>query len=604
MQNSINSDLIRGHIDTIILSILYVNDRYGYEILGEIHEKSAGQYKIKQPTLYSCLKRLETQGFIYSYRGDETESGGGRRKYYALTEMGKELFRKNQLDWEYSRTVIDKLVSDKAYQFLPIQKVPVGEKVDPDINFETFSIPSVSEAPLETSDIGAFNEEESDEVEVELDKTTDLYVTEQINPKENIDEYFSDTESASYIDKVCGTNDNNIDNRSTFQIHNFTDEDDDTDESSVPKQFYDDEDEYETRIKHNNSLLNEALEKEYLEEQAGSATSETKPNAASDYQTDSTEDAENDNSALFKSYNVDISEVEEYDSSMSSTKQKPGKSLMDMLEEASLTRKKKEESSAVTTQSTKHKKNLQQYERDEDIVLNREYKGIIKQLLAGNENIFTESPAPVAFATNNSMTVAPTAVEPASSNETNKQWREQANFDKVSDSVRNLGDDIKIRTYNSETDKEYINMYYYYPNKLMLYQYGVLFILMLFEILVPFMIIKFGAGINSAADIPILIISCVLAAFFPIYAVIQNFSNPNKKKRYNLDFKNSMMFRLIVFALMLVIIYAFNVVFKMDVTSPSQYLISLIIPGLLATNVPISLFIFRAMYNTEKFNTD
>ena len=75
---SINSDLIRGHINTIILRSLYDGDKYGYEIIAEIEEKSHGQYSLKQPTLYSALKRLEKDGYITSYWGGSV--GGGRRK--------------------------------------------------------------------------------------------------------------------------------------------------------------------------------------------------------------------------------------------------------------------------------------------------------------------------------------------------------------------------------------------------------------------------------------------------------------------------------------------------------------------------------------------
>ena len=111
MDSTIHSDLIRGHIDTIILKALYDGDRYGFDIIKEIEQKSSGQYILKQPTLYSCLKRLEVQGFIKSYWG--SKSNGGRRKYYTLTDMGRDLFIKNQSEWEYSRTVIDKLISDR-----------------------------------------------------------------------------------------------------------------------------------------------------------------------------------------------------------------------------------------------------------------------------------------------------------------------------------------------------------------------------------------------------------------------------------------------------------------------------------------------------------
>ena len=64
--SAISSDLIRGHINTIILRTLYDGDKYGYEIINEIEEKSKGQYSLKQPTLYSALKRLESQDYVTS----------------------------------------------------------------------------------------------------------------------------------------------------------------------------------------------------------------------------------------------------------------------------------------------------------------------------------------------------------------------------------------------------------------------------------------------------------------------------------------------------------------------------------------------------------
>ena len=114
-QPAISSDLIRGHINTIILRSLYDGDKYGYEIIAEIEHKSHGQYSLKQPSLYSALKRLEKDGYITSYWGGSVS--GGRRKYFSLTDEGKEIAERNQTEWEYSRTVIDSLISDKAFDF-------------------------------------------------------------------------------------------------------------------------------------------------------------------------------------------------------------------------------------------------------------------------------------------------------------------------------------------------------------------------------------------------------------------------------------------------------------------------------------------------------
>ena len=114
-EKTVSSDLIRGHINTIILRALYDGDKYGYEIIAEIERKSHGQYSLKQPSLYSALKRLEKDGYVTSYWGGSV--GGGRRKYFSLTEAGKAISEQNQSEWEYSRTVIDSLISDKDFDF-------------------------------------------------------------------------------------------------------------------------------------------------------------------------------------------------------------------------------------------------------------------------------------------------------------------------------------------------------------------------------------------------------------------------------------------------------------------------------------------------------
>lgn len=106
----ISADLIRGHINTIILRCLYDEDKYGYDIINEIEKKSGGMYTIKQPTLYSALKRLESLKYVESYYGDV--SNGGRRKYFSLTDLGKSITEQNLSEWEYSRTIIDSLISD------------------------------------------------------------------------------------------------------------------------------------------------------------------------------------------------------------------------------------------------------------------------------------------------------------------------------------------------------------------------------------------------------------------------------------------------------------------------------------------------------------
>lgn len=115
--SSVNSDLIRGNVTTIILGCLLSDDKYGYEILKEIEDKSNSQYVLKQATLYNQLKRLEKQGLVSSYDGDPDDTGGGKRRYYTLTKEGRAYLTKEKSEYEYSRTILDKLVSSDEYDF-------------------------------------------------------------------------------------------------------------------------------------------------------------------------------------------------------------------------------------------------------------------------------------------------------------------------------------------------------------------------------------------------------------------------------------------------------------------------------------------------------
>ncbi|MDP4091999.1 MAG: PadR family transcriptional regulator [Bacillota bacterium] len=104
-----NSDMVRGNIDTFILSVLLQEDNYGYKIIKEIYIKSGNLYELKEPTLYSSLRRLESQRMIESYWGEETQ--GGRRKYYRITQSGIELYEKNFREWKSARDMIDRLIA-------------------------------------------------------------------------------------------------------------------------------------------------------------------------------------------------------------------------------------------------------------------------------------------------------------------------------------------------------------------------------------------------------------------------------------------------------------------------------------------------------------
>jgi DNA-binding PadR family transcriptional regulator len=109
---TISSDILRGHTDAVVLAALLERDRYGYEIYNEILDRTDGAFELKETTLYSSYKRLEREGRISSYWGDETQ--GARRKYYRITGAGRALLEQNRRDWEFTRRILDTLISSES----------------------------------------------------------------------------------------------------------------------------------------------------------------------------------------------------------------------------------------------------------------------------------------------------------------------------------------------------------------------------------------------------------------------------------------------------------------------------------------------------------
>lgn len=104
----ISSDVIRGYNDTIILCILLGGPSYGYEISKKIRDMSKEKYIIKETTLYSAVNRMEKNGFIESFYGDETN--GKRRTYYRTTQEGQEYYREKCKEWKVTKEVVEKFI--------------------------------------------------------------------------------------------------------------------------------------------------------------------------------------------------------------------------------------------------------------------------------------------------------------------------------------------------------------------------------------------------------------------------------------------------------------------------------------------------------------
>src|SRR5262245_65736254 len=80
-------ELKKGSAELLILSLLEVRPRHGYEVRKLIEKRSDGVLKFNAASLYALLYRLENRGWI---EGRWVEKAGQRRRrYYKLTRGGK-----------------------------------------------------------------------------------------------------------------------------------------------------------------------------------------------------------------------------------------------------------------------------------------------------------------------------------------------------------------------------------------------------------------------------------------------------------------------------------------------------------------------------------
>lgn len=115
-----NNLIPRGQISTILLSCLLDGDKYGAELLNDLHKKSDNQVSVKQPTLYGTLSRMEKQGFISSYWKDS--KNGGKRHYYKLTDSGKKYLEEQENAVLPNFSVDSQNTPKKYYEFGDFQK--------------------------------------------------------------------------------------------------------------------------------------------------------------------------------------------------------------------------------------------------------------------------------------------------------------------------------------------------------------------------------------------------------------------------------------------------------------------------------------------------
>ena len=96
----ITGDLLRGHLETLILSSLEQGQAHGLEILRRLQDAGCGVLRLKEGSLYPALYRLENAGLVEAVWEEETKGRrGARRRIYHVTRKGTQALAQGRQEW-------------------------------------------------------------------------------------------------------------------------------------------------------------------------------------------------------------------------------------------------------------------------------------------------------------------------------------------------------------------------------------------------------------------------------------------------------------------------------------------------------------------------
>ena len=99
MNERYERQLKKGILEILVLQLLLKEKMYGYQMILCMKEKSQGMFEMKEGTLYPILYRLEDDGLVES-QWSVPQNKETSRKYYCLTEKGKEQLKALKLLWK------------------------------------------------------------------------------------------------------------------------------------------------------------------------------------------------------------------------------------------------------------------------------------------------------------------------------------------------------------------------------------------------------------------------------------------------------------------------------------------------------------------------
>jgi PadR family transcriptional regulator, regulatory protein PadR len=106
-----SADLLRGHLDRLLLAVLAEAPGHGYELSQRLAQRSGGELAVHEGSLYPALHRLERGRLVESMWSTRD---GRRRRVYRLTPAGRRAVRESRREWRAFSAAVDRVLGRPA----------------------------------------------------------------------------------------------------------------------------------------------------------------------------------------------------------------------------------------------------------------------------------------------------------------------------------------------------------------------------------------------------------------------------------------------------------------------------------------------------------
>ena len=106
--DKLNTDVIQGTLDMLILKTLSLEPLHGFGIARRVEQVSRGVFRVNPGSLLTALQRLERAGWV---DGEWRQTPNARRaRFYSLTRSGKKQLEHEEADWNRRASAVARLL--------------------------------------------------------------------------------------------------------------------------------------------------------------------------------------------------------------------------------------------------------------------------------------------------------------------------------------------------------------------------------------------------------------------------------------------------------------------------------------------------------------